>query len=267
MGSAVTVPQFRQARQRGHKLVVLTAYDYTSAVLADAAGVDALLIGDSLATVVQGHKTTLPVSLSQMAYHTSCVVRGSQRALVIADLPFGSYQASPAQAVRSACKLIKAGASAVKLEGGLRTLPALKAIVQADIPVMGHIGLTPQSVHQLGGFKVQRDRERILADAKAIEEAGAFSLVIECVPSSIGQAVTESLTIPTIGIGAGPHCDGQVLVFHDLLGLFDGFRPKFVKRYAELGEQTRTAVRQFVEEVRSSQFPAQEHEFSDPGRG
>jgi 3-methyl-2-oxobutanoate hydroxymethyltransferase len=267
LASPITVPQFRQARQRGQKLTVITAYDFTSAQLSDSAGVDAILVGDSLGTVVQGHKTTLPVSLAQMVYHTSCVVRGVKNALVIADLPFGSYQASPKQAVRSACKLLKAGASAVKLEGGERTLPALKAIVDADIPVMGHIGLTPQSVHQLGGFKVQRDTDRILADAKAIAAVGAFSLVIECVPSRIGKLVTEALTIPTIGIGAGPDCDGQVLVFHDLLGLFDGFRPKFVKRYAELGEQSRTAIREYVHEVRSGAFPAAVHEFTDPNRG
>src|SRR5260221_5054346 len=230
----VTVPDFRTAKARGDKLAVVTAYDYTSARLADDAGVDCILVGDSLGMVVQGHPTALPVTLGQIAYHTRCVVRGARRALIVADMPFLSYQVSPAQAVRNAGKLIKiAGAHAVKLEGGERMADAIRAVVNAGIPVMGHIGLTPQSVHLLGGFKVQRDAEQLLDDAKAVEEAGAFSLVVESVPAEVGAKITQAVAIPTIGIGAGPSCDGQVLVFHDMLGLFTDFKPKFVKRYAD----------------------------------
>ena len=257
----VTVPEFAAARARGDKLAVVTAYDYTSAKLADEAGIDAILVGDSLGMVIQGHATPLPVTLAQMQYHTACVVRGVTRALVIADLPFLSYQVSPRQAVKSAGSMLKVGAAAVKLEGGERIADAIAACVRADIPVMGHVGLTPQSVHRMGGFKVQRDAEQLLKDARAVADAGAFALVVEGVPSDIGAAITAAVGIPTIGIGAGPSCDGQVLVYHDLLGLFDGFRPKFVKRYADLGTATRTALREYADEVRRGTFPAAEHEF------
>jgi len=257
----VTVPYFRSARETGRKLAVVTAYDFTAAKIADAAGVDCVLVGDSLGMVVQGHSTPLPVSLAEMVYHTRCVARGVTRCLIVADLPFLSYQVSPGQAVRSAGKLLKAGAHAVKLEGGVRMLPALDALQRADIPVMGHVGLTPQSVHRMGGFKVQRDAEELLADARAVEAAGAFSLVVEGVPTAVGKAITGAVSIPTIGIGAGPDCDGQVLVWHDLLGLFDGFRPKFVKRYAELGVSAREALAAYCAEVRSGAFPGAEHGF------
>jgi 3-methyl-2-oxobutanoate hydroxymethyltransferase len=257
----VTVPDFRAAKGRAEKLAVVTAYDFTAAKLADEAGVDAILVGDSLGTVVQGHPTTLPVTLGQMRYHTGMVVRGARRALVIADLPFLSYQASTAQAVRSAGKLLKVGATAVKLEGGERMADAIAACVRADIPVMGHVGLTPQSVHRLGGFKVQRDAGQVLSDARAVEAAGAFALVLECVPSDLAAQVTAAVSIPTIGIGAGPHCDGQVLVWHDLLGLYEGFRPKFVKRYAELGDAARAALTAYCQDVRDGTFPGPEHEF------
>lgn len=256
----VTVPDFRAARG-GRKLAVVTAYDYTSAVIADAAGVDCVLVGDSLGMVVQGHSTSLPVTLNEMLYHLKCVVRGTTRALIVADLPFLSYQVSPRQAVKNAGKLLKAGAHAVKLEGGVRMAEAVAACVRADIPVMGHVGLTPQSVHRMGGFKVQRDVEEVLADAKAVEDAGAFSLVVEGVPAEVGAAVTAGVTIPTIGIGAGPVCDGQVLVWHDLLGLYDALRPKFVKRYAELGELAKEALAAYCAEVRGGAFPAAEHTF------
>ena len=229
----MTVPAFRAAKAAGRRLAVITAYDYTAALIADAAGADAVLVGDSLGMVVQGRPNPLPVSLAEMVYHTKCVARGIKRALLITDMPFGSYQESPSQAVRSAVKLLKAGAHAVKIEGGQRMVPALAALVAADIPVMGHIGMTPQSIHALGGFKVQRDGDAVLADALAVESAGAFSMVVECVPSSLGEQVTKRVAVPTIGIGAGPGCDGQVLVWHDLLGLYDALRPKFVKRYAE----------------------------------
>ncbi|MCZ2340180.1 MAG: 3-methyl-2-oxobutanoate hydroxymethyltransferase [Bacteroidales bacterium] len=257
----VTVPEFRAAKARAERLVVVTAYDFPSAQLADAAEVDAILVGDSLGTVVQGHANTIPVTLGQMAYHTEMVARATRRALVIADLPFGSYQESSRQAVRSAIRLLKAGAAAVKIEGGARMAATLAALVRADIPVMGHVGLTPQSVHQMGGFKVQRAQETILADAQAVTDAGAFALVIEGVPATIGQAVTAAIPVPTIGIGAGPDCDGQVLVWHDLLGLFDAFRPKFVKQYANLGDLTREALQQFRDEVREGRFPGPEHSF------
>jgi 3-methyl-2-oxobutanoate hydroxymethyltransferase len=257
----VTVPEFRAAKGRPEKLAVVTAYDFATARLADDAGVDSVLVGDSLGMVVQGHPHALPVTLAQMAYHTALAARGVRRALLIADLPFGSYQAGPRQAVRSACRLVKAGAAAVKLEGGARMAEAIAACVRADVPVVGHVGLTPQSVHRLGGFKVQRDAGQVLADVKAVEEAGAFAVVVECVPSDLAAKVTASVSIPTIGIGAGPQCDGQVLVFHDLLGMYDGLRPKFVKRYAELGEAARSALRAYCQDVRSGAFPAPEHEF------
>ena len=256
----ITVPEFRAARGV-RKLAVVTAYDFTSAVIADAAGVDCILVGDSLGMVVQGQSTSLPVSMTEMLYHLRCVVRGTKRALIVADLPFMSYQVSPRQAVKNAGRLLKAGAHAVKLEGGVRMADAVAACVRADIPVMGHIGLTPQSVHRMGGFKVQRDADELLADARAVEQAGAFSLVVEGVPTDIGTKVTAAVTVPTVGIGAGPHCDGQVLVWHDLLGLYDGLRPKFVKRYAELGQLAKGAVAEYCEEVRAGTFPAAEHGF------
>jgi len=257
----VTVPEFRQARAAGRKLAVVTAYDFTAAQIAEAAGVDCILVGDSLGMVVQGHPTSLPVSLAEMVYHTKMVARGVKRALIVADLPFGSYQESPAQGVRSSAKLLKAGAHAVKLEGGLRMAEAIAACTRADIPVMGHIGLTPQSVHRMGGFKVQRDAEALLEDALAVERAGAFSIVVEGVPADVGAAITDAVSIPTIGIGAGPGCDGQVLVWHDLLGLYDGLRPKFVKRYAELGALAKAALAEYCREVRDGTFPGAEHSF------
>ncbi|MBY0512506.1 MAG: 3-methyl-2-oxobutanoate hydroxymethyltransferase [Gemmataceae bacterium] len=258
----VTVPEFRAAKPRGAKLAVVTAYDYTSAKLADEAGVDAVLVGDSLGMVVQGHPTSLPVTLDEMIYHTRCAVRGVKRSLVVTDLPFLSYQVSPRQAVRSAGRVVKeGGAHAVKLEGGVRMAAAIRAVVDAGVPVMGHVGLTPQSVHQLGGFKVQRDEARLLADAAAAERAGAFALVVEGVPAELGAKVTAAVGVPTIGIGAGPGCDGQVLVFHDLVGLFTDFVPKFVKRYADVGTSIRDAVTAYCRDVRAGTFPAPEHTF------
>ena len=258
----VTVPDFLSARARGTRLAVLTGYDYTTARLLDAAGVDAILVGDSLGMVVQGHSTALPVTLDEMIYHTRCVVRGTSRAMVITDLPFMTFQLGPTQALESAGRLVKEGGShAVKLEGGERTADAIAAIVRADIPVMGHVGMTPQSVHRFGGFKVQRQAEQLLADARAVEQAGAFAIVIECVPSELAAKVTAALSIPTIGIGAGPHCDGQVLVVQDMLGMYADLRPRFVKRYAELGEQVGQAVAAFCREVREGKFPDAGHSF------
>ncbi|MFO0967155.1 MAG: 3-methyl-2-oxobutanoate hydroxymethyltransferase [Gemmataceae bacterium] len=258
----VTVPDFLQARTRGVKLTVLTAYDYTMAQLLDRAGVDALLVGDSLGMVVQGEENSLAVTLEQMIYHCKMVARGARRALVITDLPFMSYQVSPQQALENAGRLVKEGKTqAVKLEGGARMARAIEAIVAADIPVMGHVGLTPQSVHRFGGFRVQRDEARLLEDARAVQDAGAFSVVLECVPSDAAARITEALKIPTIGIGAGPGCDGQVLVTPDLLGMFEDLKPRFVKRYAELGQAIVHAAREYCDEVRKGEFPGAEHGF------
>jgi 3-methyl-2-oxobutanoate hydroxymethyltransferase len=256
------VPDFRAARTRGVKLAVITAYDYTSARLCDEAGVDCILVGDSVGMVVQGHPTSLPVTLDEMLYHAKCVVRGVRRALVVVDMPFMTYQVSPKQAVRNAGRLLKeGGAHAVKLEGGVRMQATVRACVDAGIPVMAHVGLTPQAVHQLGGFKVQRNGDELLADAAAVEKAGAFALVVESVPAELGAKITAALSIPTIGIGAGPACDGQVLVFHDMLGLYPDFKPKFAKRYADLGTQVKAAVEAYCQEVREGSFPAAEHTF------
>ncbi len=258
----VTVPDFLAAKARGTRLTLLTAYDYTMARLLDAAGVDGILVGDSLATVVQGEQNTLGVTLEEMIYHSRLVARGVQHSLLIADMPFMSYQVSPQQAVASAGRLVKEGkAQAVKLEGGRRSAAAVAAITAADIPVMGHVGLTPQSVHRLGGFRVQRDEARLLDDAQALEQAGAFAIIAECIPAELAGKMAAMLKVPVIGIGAGAECDGQVLVTHDLLGLFDDFRPRFAKRYAELGLEVRRAAEEYCREVREGHFPGPEHGF------
>jgi 3-methyl-2-oxobutanoate hydroxymethyltransferase len=258
----VNVPDFVAAKARGHRLTMLTAYDYTMARLLDDAGVDSLLVGDSLGMVVQGQADSLGVTLDEMVYHTRLVARGVRRSLLVADLPFMSYQVSPQQALESAGRLIKeGGAHAVKLEGGVRSAAAIAAITAAEIPLMGHIGLTPQSVRRLGGFKVQRDAERLMEDALAVEAAGAFAVVVECVPTELAARLTATLKIPTIGIGAGPDCDGQILVTPDLLGLFDDIRPRFVKHYAELGQAVRKAAENYCREVHEGIFPGPEHSF------
>jgi 3-methyl-2-oxobutanoate hydroxymethyltransferase len=258
----VTVPDFAAAKGRGHRLTMLTAYDYTTARLLDDAGVDSLLVGDSLGMVVQGQPDSLGVTLDEMVYHTRLVARGVRRSLLVADLPFMSYQVSPQQALQSAGRLVKeGGAHAVKLEGGARSAAAITAITAAEIPLMGHIGLTPQSVRRLGGFKVQRDADRLLDDALAVEAAGAFAVVVECVPTELAARITAALKVPTIGIGAGPACDGQILVTPDLLGLFDDIRPRFVKHYAEIGQAIRRAVETYCREVRDGSFPGPEHSF------
>jgi 3-methyl-2-oxobutanoate hydroxymethyltransferase len=258
----VTVPDFVAAKARGHRLTMLTAYDYTMARLLDDAGVDSLLVGDSLGMVVQGQTDSLAVTLDEMIYHTRLVARGVRRSLLVADLPFMTYQVSPQQALESAGRIIKeGGAQAVKLEGGARSVAAITAITAADIPLMAHIGLTPQSVRRFGGFKVQRDAERLMDDALAVEAAGAFAVVVECVPTDVAARITATLKIPTIGIGAGPACDGQILVTPDLLGLFDDLRPRFVKHYADLGQAVRKAVETYCREVRDGSFPGPEHSF------
>ncbi len=256
----MTVPNFLRAKSDGRKLAVLTAYDFLWAGLFDQAGVDAILVGDSLGMVVQGHSTTLPVTLDEMIYHAKLVTRAVQRALVIVDLPFLSFQVSPAQAIENAGRILKeTGASAVKLEGGENQARTITALAQADIPVMAHVGLKPQSVRMLGGMKVQRDEQQLLTDARAAQDAGAFAIVLELIPRQIAAKITAELTIPTIGIGAGPDCDGQVLVNCDMLGLTDGSYPKFVKRFAELRSEATRAVQQYVAEVRSGAFPTDEH--------
>ncbi|MBD3672157.1 MAG: 3-methyl-2-oxobutanoate hydroxymethyltransferase [Planctomycetaceae bacterium] len=257
----VSVPSFCAAKESGQKLAMVTAYDTLWASLMDAAGIDSILVGDSLGMVVQGNSTTLPVTLDEMIYHAKMVVRGTKRALVVVDLPFMTYQVSPQQALENAGRIIKeTGASAVKLEGGIHQQETIQKLADAEIPVMAHVGMKPQSVHQLGGMgKIQRDETRILADAKAAEEAGAFSIVLELIPSSVAKTVTESVKIPTIGIGAGPDCDGQVLVGPDMLGLTEGFHPKFLKHYAELGKMAREATEKYVAEVKSGTYPSAEH--------
>ncbi len=258
----VTVPDFLAARARGTRLTMLTAYDYTMARLLDAAGVDGLLVGDSLGMVVQGHETSLTVTLDEVIYHTRLVARGVRRALLVADLPFMTFQVSARQALRNAGRLVKeGGAHAVKLEGGVRSAGAIRAVTSADIPVMGHVGMTPQSVRRFGGFRVQREEERLLEDALATEAAGAFALVVECVPTTLAEKITAAVKIPTIGIGAGAGCDGQILVTHDLLGLFDDFRPRFVKQYADVGAAIRRAAADYCREVRDGTFPDADHSF------
>jgi 3-methyl-2-oxobutanoate hydroxymethyltransferase len=258
----VTVPDFLAARSRGQRLTMLTCYDYTMARLLDQAGVDGLLVGDSLGMVVQGQPHSLAVTLDEVIYHTRLVARGCRRSLLVADMPFMSYQVSPEQALANAGRIIKeGGAQAVKVEGGIRSAEAVRAVVRADIPVMGHVGMTPQSVNRFGGFRVQRDEEQLLEDALAIEQAGAFALVVECVPAALAAKLTAAVKIPTIGIGAGAGCDGQILVIHDMLGLFSDLRPRFAKQYADLGEAIIRAVGEYCREVREGEFPAKEHEF------
>jgi 3-methyl-2-oxobutanoate hydroxymethyltransferase len=258
----VTVPDFLAAKTRGVRLTMLTAYDYTMARLLDAAGVDGVLVGDSLGMVVQGHEHCLSVSLDETIYHTRCVARGLRRSLLVADMPFMTYHISPQQALENAGRVVKeGGAHAVKIEGGVRSAASIAAIAGADIPVMGHIGMTPQSVRRFGGFRVQRDADKILEDAVATEKAGAFAVVVECIPADLAQRITAALKIPTIGIGAGAGCDGQILVTHDMLGLFEDFQPRFVKQYADLGRDVVQAVENYCREVREGTFPAAEHGF------
>ena len=263
----VTIHTLRQMKERGEKIAVLTAYDATFARLLDEAGADVLLVGDSLGMVVQGHDTTLPVTLDEMAYHCRAVVRGARRAHVVGDMPFMTYQASLEQAIANAGKLMKeGGVGSVKLEGGAQHAELVRRLVGAGIPVMGHIGLTPQSFHQLGGFKVQgRDeggRARLLADARALEDAGAYAIVLEAIPADIAREISEALTVPTIGIGAGVACDGQVLVSYDMLGMDETFKPRFVRRFATLGQTIKDAVTAYVGEVRGGSFPSDAESFA-----
>jgi 3-methyl-2-oxobutanoate hydroxymethyltransferase len=262
----VTVRSLASRKRRGERITMLTAYDFTFARIFEAAGIDLILVGDSLGNVVQGGDTTLPVTLDEMVYHTRLVARGVSRALVIGDMPFGSYQVGPEDAVRSAIRLVKeGGAQAVKLEGGVNAASSIERIVAAEIPVMGHVGLTPQSVNRMGGFRVQgrgdKGRARVMEDALAVQAAGAFAVVLEGVPASLASEITLRLDIPTIGIGAGADCDGQVLVMHDLLGLND-WTPSFVKQYANLGAVASQAARAYIDEVQNGKFPDEEHSYS-----
>lgn len=270
MDRKVTVPEILKRKGGSDPIVALTAYDFPFGRIADEAGVDVILVGDSLGMVVQGLPTTLPVTMDEMIYHCRMVARARRRALLVGDLPFLSYQVSPTDAVANAGRLVKEGAAeAVKLEGGVAMADTIRAIANVDIPVMGHIGLTPQSVHRMGGHKVQGQRhgarpgqrERVIDDALAVEDAGAFAVVLEGIPLDLAAEITGRLTIPTIGIGAGPHCDGQILVLHDVLGLSDGFVPKFAKRYAELWHAASDAIGAYAREVRSGAFPTDAHSF------
>jgi 3-methyl-2-oxobutanoate hydroxymethyltransferase len=265
----VTVPEIR-ARKGGAPISMVTAYDFTMARLLDEGGADVFLVGDSLGMVVQGHATTLPVTVDEICYHGRAVARGARRAHVVGDMPFMSYQVSPAQAVETAGKLMKDGAvESVKLEGGVEVAEHVRRIVLAGMSVMGHVGLTPQSVHAMGGFKVQGKgddaAERVLEAARALEEAGAYAIVLEAIPPDLAEEITRSVSIPTIGIGAGPHCDGQVLVCYDLLGMYPDLKPKFAKRFAEVGAQIVDAVKGYVTEVQARTFPAPEHTFKPNG--
>lgn len=261
-----TVATARQQKKDGDKITMLTAYDYSTAKLMDEAGINMLLVGDSLGMVMLGYEDTLSVTMEDMIHHTAAVARGAKNALVVGDMPFMSYQASVYDAVVNAGRLMKEGrCNAVKLEGGAAVCPQIKAITEASIPVMAHIGLTPQSVNAFGGFKVQGKSEeaarRILEEAKAVEEAGAFAVVLECVPAKLAELITKTVNIPTIGIGAGASCDGQVLVYQDMLALFSDFKPKFVKHFADVGSVMREGFKAYIEEVKAGTFPAEEHTF------
>jgi 3-methyl-2-oxobutanoate hydroxymethyltransferase len=266
----ITTTDVRDMKRRGEKIVMMTAYDYPTARLVEEGGADLILVGDTLGMVVLGYDSTLPVTMDDMIHHTKAVVRGSQRAMVVGDMPFMSYQTGWQEAMVNAARFMKeAGCGAVKLEGGVRSAEIVHKLVEAGIPVMGHIGLTPQSVNQLGGFKVQGKTPaaavQLMHDAQALEQAGAFAIVLETIPAPLAELLTQRLSVPTIGIGAGVHCDGQVQVFHDMLGMFDAFRPKHAGRYAEVGAMIRDAVARYAADVRAGRFPTERESFKmDP---
>lgn len=264
--SRFTIQDFLKRKKEGKKITMLTAYDYPFAQIVDEAGIDVILVGDSLGMVVQGMENTLPVTMDEMIYHTKMVTRAVKNAMVIGDMPFMSYQTSIQEGVKNAGRFLKeAGASAVKLEGGAEVAEHIKAMTKSDIPVLAHIGLTPQSIHRMGGYKVQGKTEesakKLIEEAHIVEDAGAFSLLLEAIPMNLAKKITEELTIPTIGIGAGSHCDGQVLVLHDVIGLFERFVPKFVKQYANLKEEVLKAVKIYKEEIEKGVFPSEEQSF------
>lgn len=262
----VTTRTLLQMKQENKKIAMLTAYDHASAALLDQAGIDAILVGDSAANVMAGHATTLPISLDQMIYHASSVVRAVKHALVVVDMPFGSYQGNPLEALRSAIRIMKeTGADAVKLEGGQEALDSIRKIISAGIPIMGHLGLTPQSINQFGTYNVrateEKEAQKLLKDARLLEEAGCFALVLEKIPASLAQQVSQSVSIPVIGIGAGSQVDGQVLVLHDMLGITQGFSPRFLRRYANLGEEIVSAVSHYMQDVKSCAFPNEKEQY------
>ena len=261
----ITIDTIREMKGRSEKIVCLTAYDYPTARILDETGIEIILVGDSAANVYAGEKTTLPITMEEMLYHTRIVARAVKNALVVADMPFLSFQVSVSDTVYNAGRFLKAGACAVKLEGGRPVAETIKRLVELGIPVMGHLGLTPQSVHQLGGYKLQgqseTDATRMVEEAELLQNQGCFSIVLEKIPASLARSITQRVAIPTIGIGAGPDCDGQILVLHDLLGLFEDFTPKFVKQYAHLGREIRDAVGQYRSEVKNGTFPGPEQTF------
>ncbi len=269
----ITTTHLSKMKQKAEKIVMVTAYDYPTARLVDEAGVDVVLVGDSLGNVVLGYESTLPVTIEDMLHHTKAVVRGVQHALVVTDLPFLTYQTGPEDAIRNAGRLLQeGGATAVKLEGGIEVCAQVHTLVSAGIPVMGHLGLTPQSINVFGGYKLQgrtqQAAEKLVADAQALERAGVFAIVLECIPEELAARITETISIPTIGIGAGVHCDGQVLVLHDLVGISGKIHPpRFVKQYAQVGAVIRQAVEQYAREVREEKFPAAEHSFESSEAG
>ena len=267
MDKKFTIKSFQKAKDEKRPISMLTAYDYSMAKILDGAGADALLVGDSLGMVVQGHDSTISVTIEDMIYHAKAVNRAAKRALVIVDMPFMSYHVSMEEAVRNAGRLMKeGGAHAIKLEGGVEFAETIRQIVRAQIPVMGHIGMTPQSVHMFGGFKVQGkslvQAQKIIDDAKALEEAGVFAITLECVPEELSKIITETVNVPTIGIGAGKYCDGQVLVSNDMLGMFSDFVPKFVKQYAHISTDIERAVKTYIKEMNESSFPEKKHTFT-----
>lgn len=256
----VTTETLRKMKFDGEKISMITAYDFTTAKMVDEGGIDTILVGDSAANVMAGHETTLPITLDQMIYHAQCVIRGVSRALVVVDLPFGSYQSNPEKALDSAVRIMKESeAHAIKLEGGREVEKSIRKIVNAGIPVMGHLGLTPQSIYQFGTYKVrakeEEEAEKLIADAQLLEDLGCFALVLEKIPANLSKIVSEKISIPTIGIGAGPHCDGQVLVYHDMVGMNKGFSPKFLRRYLDLHTEITGAVAQYVKDVKNKNFP------------
>lgn len=261
----VTIETIISMKKKQEKIVCLTAYDYLSAKILDEIGIDIILVGDSAANVFAGEKTTLPITMDEMLYHMKVVARGVESALLIADMPFLSYQTSIPDAVYNAGRFLKIGACGVKLEGGAPIVDTIKRLIDVGIPVMGHLGLTPQSVHKFSGYKLQGKTEeqasQMIEDAKLLESAGCFSIVLEKIPSGLAKRITQSISIPAIGIGAGPYCDGQILVLHDMLGLFEDFTPKFVKKYAHLGDEIRRAVKQYKDEVKKGTYPDKQHSF------
>ena len=261
-----TIQDFIKKKKDGEKITMLTAYDYPFAKIVDQAGIDAILVGDSLGMVVQGLDNTLPVTMDEMIYHTKMVTRAVTDAMVLGDMPFMSYQTSISEAVKNAGRFLKeAGAAGVKLEGGAEIVPQIRAMLKSDIPVMAHIGLTPQSIHRMGGYKVQGKSDeaakRLLEEAHIVEDAGAFSLLLEAIPMKVAKQITKELSIPTIGIGAGPHCDGQILVLHDVIGLFERFVPKFTKQYVNLNKEASKAIQSYKKEVTKGKFPSKDHSF------